>query len=207
MSDHAKTISAVERFCDPDAGSRYPGLTRPWAVSGRLWATDGRALAAVPLDAIEASECDWKPVGKVPQRIEELLPSLADYSAPVPIPDPGPETRVPCDECDGLGAFRIAKGGHAVNCRWEPDKGNQYQCPTCDGLGYDIADEPPVTLGQVGDRPFAVAARYARLLREIGVTEVMLPPRHGEVCVGQVGPIAVILMPLAPDHDRKGGLP
>ena len=63
---------------DPDPESptflRYPGLFRPWAHQGRLWATDGQILASCDLADAGVTEEDWRPVGRVPPNPGGAIP-------------------------------------------------------------------------------------------------------------------------------------
>ena len=63
---------------DPESPTylRYPGLARPWAFQGRLWATDGQILASCDLADAGVAEEDWQPAGRVPPNPGGVVPPM-----------------------------------------------------------------------------------------------------------------------------------
>jgi hypothetical protein len=147
-------------------------LSTPWISGDYVYATDGRIMARVPLDAIGAETAEAiRSVGGGPRPPGGRLfreHGVAADPAPLVVPDVGPfvrdctacagsggEITGPCDDCDGSGEHDCGScGGTGVN----------GSCVACGGDGKPTYPSAALSDGQ------KIGGYYLAMIRHFGGT-------------------------------------
>ena len=147
-------LHAIFQDCVGQEAGRYQ-IQTPWVAHGFAWATDGRISVRVPTvepDTPAVGGCRWPDARALPWAVGAPGPAL-------PLPDAMPEPIFPpCGMCWGSRQL------------WTPRK-KQYDCPECEGSGYD--DRERFHCYALSREPWlAISAKYLRILVKHGVRSV-----------------------------------
>lgn len=176
----------ITKFYDPDNGRDY--CTRPFAMNGMTYATNGDIFVCIPGDNGADPLTGFMSLGvgceAIVNEIKNALASGDAIPLDVKLPDKmicgpcdgtGKKTWMRCDDCDGDGKVRFYRGNHTyicdcLECGGEgeiPISGVGDTCKYCDGSGkaFGNVDQIVEILG------LNISAKYIETIMEPG-TEV-----------------------------------
>ena len=121
----------LNNFTGPQVHEVRQWMLKPWRFDGRLIATNGHVLIAIPDDGREGV-AEYEP-GRHPNVAKMLAHGFPD-SAFVPLP----ELELPrsvCPRCDGAGKHFLAKCDECESGSFSHGL-HEYTCIECDGNGW-----------------------------------------------------------------------
>jgi hypothetical protein len=184
------TLPPIVLACADPSCTRYP-IGLPWHKDGYIYATDGVILVRTRVDeGADYSAYDFDKSRRSINATSCIGAWGGQSEEPADIPDPGERQHTPCRQCESTGLVCLCEEfrgegrvtcdscGHCDKCHvccgrcvLAGPHDDAVPCAYCDGTGkVEIARENL----HVKDG-WWIADKYARLLREHGVTQLFPP--------------------------------
>lgn len=143
------TLSQLQAWCSTEFDPPRQ-FAAPFTRNGHVYATDGRALIAVPVEHVqdpppdvetmpEGDRVDPAMANRIAGTAQSVLAPVADAGARCPIapiaaglPD---DASVRCDVCGGTGRRSVCDSCHGTGKHFCDHCDHEHKCPDCGGTG------------------------------------------------------------------------